>query len=648
MKATLRQLSLPLEEYAHANEVATAQLLSVLEPLYAKFHIDKPQPARPALNPSKSPATDAAGFETIAPSGDEARGFSRGERIQFNYDCWWFQWPLYPDDWDAVCVVFKLKRHRMDEEGDGGDSTALWVARIMCIVALVALSALFSGLTLGLMSLDKVGLEVVIGAGEDEHATEKEKAQADAAKRIAPIRRDGNLLLTTLLLGNVAVNSLLSILMADITSVIITMFYAFAKPVSMVLDRLLGQDVGTIFTKKELWKMLDIHVKQEMIDDEESWIMYGALHYKSQQVSAVMTPIDKVFMLVSTAKLNADTMREIYQSGFSRIPVWRKTHNDIIGLLFTKDLVFIDPEDAIPIDEFIQIFGRGVHRVWPDTNLGDLLKAFKMGRSRLALVHEVNNRGIGDPYLEAVGIVTLEDVVEEILQDTFRNEPNIGTYDSRSAEDLASHLIKHQPVFQLEKPNRGKRARSQAHGEVSLEHLRALSGGPLTTADVQAMLVKCPLVEYGKCTIHGPDILSKAHVVNHCVVIMQGTVKVSTHHGLFKEIGLWSVLAPECLVSPENAYLPDYTATVSAQHPKILCLHIPRVEFQHMLYPINLGVRNMNSNVRFREPTPQSKRFRLPSLQIHPMPTSSPYGAMHDDPFEAKQSLLDGQDRSGM
>ncbi|ETW01992.1 hypothetical protein, variant 1 [Aphanomyces invadans] len=81
MKATLRQLSLPLEEYAHANEVATAQLLSVLEPLYAKFHIDKPQPARPALNPSKSPATDAAGFETIAPSGDEARGLSRGERV---------------------------------------------------------------------------------------------------------------------------------------------------------------------------------------------------------------------------------------------------------------------------------------------------------------------------------------------------------------------------------------------------------------------------------------------------------------------------------------------------------------------------------------------------------------------------------------
>ncbi|RHZ04496.1 hypothetical protein DYB26_006290 [Aphanomyces astaci] len=531
------------------------------------------------------------------------------------------------------------------EQGDGGDSPALWIGRVVGIVVLVAMSALFSGLTLGLMSLDKVGLEVVIGAGEDEHATEKEKAQADAAKRIAPIRKDGNLLLTTLLLGNVAVNSLMSIIMADITSgflgfivstvvivlfgeifpqaacsrhalavgaksipvvkVIICAFYAFAKPVSMVLDWLLGQDVGTIFTKKELWKMLDIHVKQEMIDDEESWIMYGALHYKSQQVAAVMTPIDRVFMLVSTAKLNADTMRDIYHSGFSRIPVWRKTRNDIIGLLFTKDLVFIDPEDAIPVEEFIQIFGRGVHRVWPDANLGDLLKAFKMGRSRLALVQEVNNTGAGDPYLEAVGIVTLEDVVEEILQDTFRNEPSVG--------------------------------------------------GALSSGVVQTMLLKCPLVAYGKSTANGAEILSKAHVVNHCVFIMEGAVKVSTRHGLFKEMGTWSVLAPECLVSPENAYLPDFTATVGVHHAKIMCLHIPRMEFQQMLHPINLaGVRSVN-NARPRavkEPTPSTKRFHLPSLQIHPIPpssSSSPFSSNttdDDDMFDAKQSLLGGDIRS--
>ncbi|KAF0719899.1 Aste57867_696 [Aphanomyces stellatus] len=581
---------------------------------------------------------------------------------------------------------------------NGGDGPGLWFWRVLGILMLVALSALFAGLTLGLMSLDKVGLEVVIGAGEDDHATEKEKAQAAAAKRIAPIRRDGNLLLTTLLLGNVAVNSLLSIIMADITSgalgfvvstviivlfgeiipqavcsrhalaigaksipivkVIIACFYVFAKPVSVVLDRMLGQEVGTIFTKKELWKMLDIHVKQEMIDDEESWIMYGALHYKGQKVSAIMTPIDKVFMLPATARLGADTIREIYQSGFSRIPVWHKTRNDIVGLLFVKDLVFIDPEDAVPVVEFIHIFGRGVHRVWPDANLGDLLRAFKMGRSRLALVQDVNNKGAGDPYLEAIGIVTLEDVVEEILQDTFRNEGEVSGEKTRKAtaavnrrvdygkmrllglapedderfltmdeaRDLARYLIDTQPVFQLLKP-----------GDVAL-----------TPADVCAMLVQCPLVSYGKETSNGSQLYSKAQVAIHCSIVMDGSVDVSSS-GLASDRGLWTVLAPECLVAPENAFVPDFSATVHGA--KVLCLQISRVEFQQMLRPINLAVRTNHSGHLSRRHSSSGspvRRFQLPlppiSVEVHPLPTASSSSLEREDvdPNEVTKGLLAG------
>ena len=75
------------------------------------------------------------------------------------------------------------------------------------IVVLIFLSALFSGLTLGLLSLDKIGLQIVIG-GDDAEA-------AHYARAILPVRENGNLLLCTLLLGNVAVNALL---MADMTS----------------------------------------------------------------------------------------------------------------------------------------------------------------------------------------------------------------------------------------------------------------------------------------------------------------------------------------------------------------------------------------------------------------------------------------------
>ena len=79
--------------------------------------------------------------------------------------------------------------------------------QIILIIILISLSALFSGLTLGLMSLDKTGLEIVM-EGDDPQ-------QAAFARRIYPVREDGNLLLCTLLLGNVAVNALLSILLAE-------------------------------------------------------------------------------------------------------------------------------------------------------------------------------------------------------------------------------------------------------------------------------------------------------------------------------------------------------------------------------------------------------------------------------------------------
>ena len=88
-------------------------------------------------------------------------------------------------------------------------SAVPFAIQIIMIVFLLCMSALFSGLTLGLMGLDKTGLEIVM-SGDDAEA-------AKAAKIIYPLRKDGNLLLCTLLLGNVAVNSLLSILLADKT-----------------------------------------------------------------------------------------------------------------------------------------------------------------------------------------------------------------------------------------------------------------------------------------------------------------------------------------------------------------------------------------------------------------------------------------------
>ena len=53
-------------------------------------------------------------------------------------------------------------------------------------------------------------------------------------------------------------------------------------------------------------------------------------------------------------------MAEIFRSGCSRIPVYESSRDDIVGLLFAKDLIFIDPEDGVPIKIFLAVFGRTV------------------------------------------------------------------------------------------------------------------------------------------------------------------------------------------------------------------------------------------------------------------------------------------------
>ena len=104
-----------------------------------------------------------------------------------------------------------------------------------------------------------------------------------------------------------------------------------------------------------------------------------------------MTPLIHTYMLNVDEKLSFETIAVIFKTGYSRIPVYEVSVNNIIGLLFVKDLIFIDPEDETPVLNFIQIFGRGVHVVWPDDKLGEVLCELKQGRSHMALVRDVNN-----------------------------------------------------------------------------------------------------------------------------------------------------------------------------------------------------------------------------------------------------------------
>ena len=167
-------------------------------------------------------------------------------------------------------------------------SVGITVFDVLGTLLLLMASAMFSGLTLGVMGLDVGQLELKMTAG-----TPEEKMQAE---KILPIRRRGNLLLCTLLLGNTCVNAGIAILsasmvsgvvgslvgpafilifgeiipqsvcsryglaagakMADITRLCILLFFPFAFPLSKALDYLLGDEIGSVYTKKQLKELI--------------------------------------------------------------------------------------------------------------------------------------------------------------------------------------------------------------------------------------------------------------------------------------------------------------------------------------------------------------------------------------------------------
>ncbi|KAL7680243.1 putative gliding motility-associated protein GldE [Plasmopara halstedii] len=357
------------------------------------------------------------------------------------------------------------------EKALSGEDIALQVS---ALVLLLALSAMFAGLGLGLMSLDLIGLEIVVAAGQDEHATEKERMNSEAAKMVIPLRRDGNLLLTTLLLGNVSVNVLTSIITADLTSglfgfvastililifgeiipqavcsryalviggkmasfvrILIVFFYIFAKPVSLVLDATLGEDIGTVFTKRQLAEIIDIHEKEQMIDKDESSIIRGAMTFGIKTVRTIMTPVDKLFMAPMTAILDRVLIHSILASGFSRVLVYGASVNDIVGTIHVKDLIFVDPKESTSLSSFFQIFGRTTRSVDPNCRLSALLRTFKSESSHLVLVKQPQTIDASEEMHTLLGIVTLEDILEEILLAEILDEEDISAIRSHDAE----------------------------------------------------------------------------------------------------------------------------------------------------------------------------------------------------------------------
>ena len=93
----------------------------------------------------------------------------------------------------------------------------------------------------------------------------------------------------------------------------------------------------------------------------------GVLKFRDLHVKDVMTT--EIFMLSVGCILDVHTVGQIFSSGYSRIPIYDKDRDDIIGVILTKDMLFIDPDDSLPMRSFFEIFSRPVHPFWTDDKL---------------------------------------------------------------------------------------------------------------------------------------------------------------------------------------------------------------------------------------------------------------------------------------
>ncbi|GAB1302440.1 Metal transporter CNNM1 [Apodemus speciosus] len=370
-----------------------------------------------------------------------------------------------------------LLRVRPRLYGPGGDLLPPAWLRALGALLLLALSALFSGLRLSLLSLDPVELRVLRNSGS--------AAEQEQARRVQAVRGRGTHLLCTLLLGQAGANAALAgwlyaslppgvgdpgedsgeagvhfpwlpalvctgavFLGAEIcpysvcsrhglaiashsvclTRLLMAAAFPVCYPLGRLLDWALRQEISTFYTREKLLETLRAADPYSDLVKEELNIIQGALELRTKVVEEVLTPLGDCFMLRSDAVLDFATVSEILRSGYTRIPVYEgdQRHN-IVDILFVKDLAFVDPDDCTPLLTVTRFYNRPLHCVFNDTRLDTVLEEFKKGKSHLAIVQRVNNEGEGDPFYEVMGIVTLEDIIEEIIKSEILDETDLYT-----------------------------------------------------------------------------------------------------------------------------------------------------------------------------------------------------------------------------
>jgi CBS domain containing-hemolysin-like protein len=164
-----------------------------------------------------------------------------------------------------------------------------------------------------------------------------------------------------------------------------------------------GLPKGPFITEEEIRHLVDVAEEEEEIEEEERELIHSVFEFGDTVVREVMVPRTDMIAIAADATLD-EALETIVKAGYSRIPIYEGDTDNIIGVLYAKDLL---KHARARRDAKASSLGRAPLFVPEQKKVAELLREMQQQRIHMAIVV--------DEYGGTAGLVTIEDLIEEIV-----------------------------------------------------------------------------------------------------------------------------------------------------------------------------------------------------------------------------------------
>jgi len=169
-----------------------------------------------------------------------------------------------------------------------------------------------------------------------------------------------------------------------------------------------------LVTEEEIKLMIEVGRKEGVLGEHERTLLHRIFEFGDLKVQDVMIPLEKMVTVSETAK-HEEVLTILTEKGHSRLPVYRADRNQIVGVIYAQELLHIWREGSLIV---LQDLIHPPLNVSPGRRVHELMEEFQRRRIQIAIVVDDQNR--------ALGLVTLEDLIEEIVGEIEEQAPRRG------------------------------------------------------------------------------------------------------------------------------------------------------------------------------------------------------------------------------